>query len=958
MSWSKNWCKKIELRCNENDKKGWIDFPLQFANIYRVEKNDAVYILDETGGGKTISTGLMAIHYLYNNPDKKVLVITIPSLIRSRQFENDWFNVLPFDEEMKGRITFINDTYSNISKYKDEAIGLLVVDEAHRHLEAEKRRESLKSLKAEKIIFMTATPIKRGAYDLENYCELADVILGKTVDRSWVKEVKNDPGKICSKFDREYPVTRYFKDTINALKPENGEIDFEKKKDIAIRKIPEIWCYRNDDTKTEDLFGWILKKAKGNRFIIFTRYIEKEADKLVGYLNDHKESFTEFHDGIKKSDDRLSYVSINGGSSKALGAYSHSGVEKELPDILIVTYQIAEAGVNLPGYNYVVNYHIPAFPSALEQRFGRIDRIGMAMYENIHMAFLISGPGSIDTYKLNFFLASFMYSNCLLSYIPARNTILTKDIMEWKKNEADEVVKQIEELKLLCADIDKVSEVLDRLIKQEKDNNFEPDYADDIWSLVEFCDYHEINADSPENLQEEISMELEKIQKEISSADESVDVELSEGDTSVSVDDALEKLADKIFYNTCNDAVKEKKLILRTMDPIRDCAKQIYDGNYKDYIEEFNEDIKVPLYLLNEKRLLLKELSYSGFTDKEKDYYITTFFDALIKNRDRELSECEREILKNNLCWLKKAEEYFESQFMYSKEGEDGKAVHAGYFRNIFTDDYKKLLKDSIFREEISEGLEGIDEFIEDFEKYRELLPFFIMCREYKKWINLYAYINCNESLRDNPFTRAYMELKNEGLIPEKIEIPVLMDENGYYSGIKFEDGFFAHEIKLKEDDGYIWTCGNWFKLGFQCWYSEEMEELIKYINDPDVSEEDIGEKHSEWNQLYKFFYTDSVYHNKRNVFRILYGYDSVNEKYNYSKASDWIPYEERGRGYGNLKYYENEIRWQLVDIWSACIFRMLIENSPCENKPFGSPEWKEEFRKDKEKIQSYTNKE
>ena len=46
-------------------------YPIQFANCDRLEKNDAVYIFDEVGSGKTISSGLMAMDYLMNNPDRK-----------------------------------------------------------------------------------------------------------------------------------------------------------------------------------------------------------------------------------------------------------------------------------------------------------------------------------------------------------------------------------------------------------------------------------------------------------------------------------------------------------------------------------------------------------------------------------------------------------------------------------------------------------------------------------------------------------------------------------------------------------------------------------------------------------------------------------------------------------------------------------------------------------------------
>jgi len=92
-------------------------YPIQFANVDRIENNEIVYIFDETGSGKTISTGLMAMHYLYNHSDKEVLILTIPALKSSGQFRNDWLEKLPFEElKFGGRFTVENDVDSNIEK--------------------------------------------------------------------------------------------------------------------------------------------------------------------------------------------------------------------------------------------------------------------------------------------------------------------------------------------------------------------------------------------------------------------------------------------------------------------------------------------------------------------------------------------------------------------------------------------------------------------------------------------------------------------------------------------------------------------------------------------------------------------------------------------------------------------------------------------------------------------------
>ena len=83
-------------------------YPLQFANLKRIEKNNVIYIFDEVGTGKTITSGLMASHYVYNTYDNSfdkpnnyldALVITINSNVKDEEnkgFEGKWRNLLGF----------------------------------------------------------------------------------------------------------------------------------------------------------------------------------------------------------------------------------------------------------------------------------------------------------------------------------------------------------------------------------------------------------------------------------------------------------------------------------------------------------------------------------------------------------------------------------------------------------------------------------------------------------------------------------------------------------------------------------------------------------------------------------------------------------------------------------------------------------------------------------------------
>ena len=373
--WNHEWTNNLVLT-NEFDA-----FPLQFANAERVERNDAVCIFDEVGCGKTISAGLLALNYLYNNKnDKIVQIITINSLVRpvadhtNGQFLNDWFEKLPFQAlQLERRISICNNHFKNLQKIvkaeenNEYQVGLLIVDEAHLFLEESKRREVLKQIRADKIVFLTATPIKQWSLgNLNIYTDIATAVLRKSIVINWEEELFwTDNGKrkpICSKFDLSSPISRYFKDTVTALEcVEQGKIEFEKKK--AKRLMPQIWEYDTCemDGKVNALVEEIRKRpydkdGNKNRFVIFTRYIEREANYIEQKLLEKSEYFSCWNG--ESIPGKWTVVNINGQSENRATSFSHNGTEKPLPDIIIITYQIAEQGVNLPGYNYVINYHI------------------------------------------------------------------------------------------------------------------------------------------------------------------------------------------------------------------------------------------------------------------------------------------------------------------------------------------------------------------------------------------------------------------------------------------------------------------------------------------------------------------------------------------------------------------------------------------------------------------------
>lgn len=461
----------------EMEQRKWLEvvnpkkvdlYPIQFANCDRLKVNNAVFIFDEVGSGKTISSGLMALDYLEENPEEKVLVITTNALSKGGkdnkgQFLNDWFSKLPFKEMgFENSVHLINNHYKNIEKNIGN-YGLVIIDEAHLFIEKKTQKyEQLTKLNTHKVVFLTATPIKNSEQDLDVYIKIANEILIEKTDVTFesLKAAVSTIGKdqqqlICSVLHKTSPVTRYFKDTIQDLNIDNFEKQISKRYHTLIENYDVNYgnYQQLEELRVKALVRFIdsrLAESADSRFVIFTRYVKKEAQFIADYLYNH-EGYQPFGAETSKT-----FAKVTGENSWELASYSGKTKSDNLPQILIVSYQLAEQGVNLPGFNHIINYHIPAYPAALEQRYGRIDRLTKDGYEQIFNCFILKNS-YYGTNEENFRKAVSISLNNLLKHLPSRNVILSQrtlqnylDISEHRKEMHDKLLhaaKKIEAVK-------------------------------------------------------------------------------------------------------------------------------------------------------------------------------------------------------------------------------------------------------------------------------------------------------------------------------------------------------------------------------------------------------------------------------------------------------------------------------------------------------------------------------
>lgn len=803
---------------NDTLSYAWVDsvnpenitlYPIQFANCERLRSNPAVFIFDEVGSGKTISSGLMALDYLYNQKDKskKVLVITTNALVKHGQFLDDWKAKLPFEAlNLLNSVEVINNHCSNLARKRK--VGLLIIDEAHLFLSTDTQRYEnlIQNIRADKVIFLTATPIKAQKDDLYTYVNIAEEVTQDSysyIDASWIDKINTENTEntedndniICSLFDPKFPVTRYFKDTIMSLN-ENG---FQKTK--ARRLLPEMWFYDANKSKQKALLEHIegaINQNKESHFVIFTRYVEKEARGISKFLCEH--GFSEFNN---TQTDRTVKV-VTGDNAYELKYFKgHTG----LPTVLILTYQIAEQGVNLPGFNYVINYHISAYPSALEQRFGRIDRMGKgefgSKFPEIHMSFLIAKNQSRwDTNTQNFYTAVATYMGDLLSYLPSKNTILSPEIIKEFRAARGLAQNYVERMRNLLNDAKQIKNIYLYLkLKNENDNNVkEAEEAKKRCNheLLDFIDEQDITVDVDSDNPEKAL--IHNIRDEINNFSTFKSIDDNDIDTCMKI---IEKISDNIFYGNV-----QSEEAIKSIHAVEDCGKCISEcSNFIAYNEQFNKNIKC--FLVNK---VIKQIS-PWLNRKFEQYFIDNDFTHLFP--------------------LLGYEDIFRELFAMPEFHEK--------FPNIAKDkDIIELLIDR--RDAIVKGL-----------------PFFKMCDSFKKRIQDWqSYDLGYDRLWTVPFVQAFIRLEAE---IKKQNLMGLSDEfvQKYWPNLKENRSWeekmeqYRSLFRWNRTTNAMWCASNWYKLAYHytereaiCWdgdftdYDSDKKNIFSAIkqNMVDISKE------------------------------------------------------------------------------------------------------------------------
>jgi len=396
-------------------------------------------LCDEVGLGKTVEAGLVMMEYLMRGLVKKVLILTPPSLVEQWQEEmRSKFN-LDFVMGDSADFRKTNNGWRNfervivsIDKAKrqgtmesvcSEEYDLVIVDEAH-HLKNRKTRawELINRIKKRYILLLTATPVENSMEELFNLITLlrpgqldtvknfrkhfisgGDGLKPRNTDllKGLLKDVmiRNRRSETGSILTRRYAETidvklsapeknlyedvtslvrAYFKTQnkgINRLVLKTLQREIGSSSHAAVPTLEKMAANEDNPQDLRRLFRDAAEKAEEieesskalalfnllsrikDKAIVFTGFQRTRAY-LVEFLKQRGIDVVTFHGSMRRKE-----------KEQAIKEFAESAR-------VLVSTESGGEGRNLQFCNVLINYDLPWNPMRIEQRIGRIHRVG------------------------------------------------------------------------------------------------------------------------------------------------------------------------------------------------------------------------------------------------------------------------------------------------------------------------------------------------------------------------------------------------------------------------------------------------------------------------------------------------------------------------------------------------------------------------------------------------------
>ncbi|WP_368503836.1 DEAD/DEAH box helicase [Alkalihalophilus sp. As8PL] len=396
---------------------------IEVANTVIEQMNGKAILADEVGLGKTIEAGLILKEYMIRGLVKKALILVPASLVSQWAIELNTKFFIPATPQRK---TYVWDqcdvVVASIDTAKrqphrdivmSQSYDLIIIDEAHKLKNPKtKNYEFIRNLKKKFCLLLTATPVQNKLEEIFNLVSLlkpghlGDVSSFEKEFRSKKRSPKNDEklrelvSKVMVRNRREetgiqwtkrvvetIPITfsqkeREFYDALQTLKGDSSHFSLiTLQREICSSREAAFMTLKNMIEKAHKEDRTIPQAEKLLNMIgeIDGHAKAEKALELVKSINDKVIIFTEYRATqlylqwyLKQNG--ISSVPFRGGFKRGKKDWMRQLFESHA-QVLIATEAGGE-GINLQFCSHIINFDLPWNPMRIEQRIGRIHRLG------------------------------------------------------------------------------------------------------------------------------------------------------------------------------------------------------------------------------------------------------------------------------------------------------------------------------------------------------------------------------------------------------------------------------------------------------------------------------------------------------------------------------------------------------------------------------------------------------
>lgn len=441
--WNKNRLTQSPVRGFVGGRMNLIPHQFYVAQQIADRPIPRVLLADEVGLGKTIEAGLALHHLILSERVKRALILVPDSLVYQwfiemlRKFNLSFVTMNQETHLEPGTNPFTENDFVIVNigllkgaemarKLMNEATwDIMIVDEAHQlkwsldNVSIEYKIVEAISKKSKGLLLLTATPEQMG---MEGHFARLKLL---------------DP-------DRFFDYTKFLEETTHygevasearTLLKDNSEAAHEKLKELQDLHGPGRIFFRNTRVRMSKHFSFFPKRILHAYPLESkkTLYLGLEDEETIGPSFDMKlDWLTEFLNRyigekvllITKSKTKvlcLEKLLKDRFPSMNIGTF-HSGLsfvardrqaayfaDPEGADILLCT-EIGSEGRNFEFAHHLVLFDLPLYPDLLEQRIGRLDRIGQESDIHLHVPYIVCSYDEILFQWFNVGLDAFVHS--------------------------------------------------------------------------------------------------------------------------------------------------------------------------------------------------------------------------------------------------------------------------------------------------------------------------------------------------------------------------------------------------------------------------------------------------------------------------------------------------------------------------------------------------------------------